>query len=161
MPVREADPAGPIPAAPGTYALLFHLPAAGRLQVGRLGLFSLPAGYCLYLGSALGPGGLAGRLGRHLRPPLAPHWHVDYLRRVAAVVELWWAASPVRGEHEWAAAAGRLTGATIPVPRFGAGDCRCPAHLYHYPARPAFGAFRALIGHAVPEAAFGRHTTDE
>jgi Uri superfamily endonuclease len=116
----------------GSYALLLHLAEVERIQVGRLGEWQFAAGYYLYLGSALGPGGLAARLRRHLVVEKRPFWHVDYLRCRSLVVAVWYAEEPVRHEHTWALAAGQLPGATIPVPRFGASDCRCPAHLIHF-----------------------------
>jgi Uri superfamily endonuclease len=51
----------------GTYALLLKLDKQERITVGRLGTFGFPAGYYLYVGSALGPGGLRARLARHRR----------------------------------------------------------------------------------------------
>jgi hypothetical protein len=30
----------------------------------------------------------------------------------------------------------QLPGMTIPVPRFGSSDCRCPAHLVYFGERP-------------------------
>jgi len=54
-------------AEPGTYALLLKLDKQERITVGRLGTFDFPAGYYLYVGSALGPGGLQARLARHRR----------------------------------------------------------------------------------------------
>lgn len=54
-------------AEPGTYALLLKLDKQERITVGKLGTFDLPAGYYLYVGSALGPGGLRARLTRHRR----------------------------------------------------------------------------------------------
>ncbi len=124
------------PKGPGTYCLILYRPAGGRISVGQLGQFEFPAGYYLYVGSALGSGGLAGRLRRHLNPNKRTHWHVDYLSEQAEVVEIWWAAGEARLEHIWATAAGRLPGAAVPVTGFGASDCRCQAHLFHYTDRP-------------------------
>ena len=54
-------------AEPGTYALLLRLDKQERITVGKLGTFDFPVGYYLYVGSALGPGGLRARLARHRR----------------------------------------------------------------------------------------------
>jgi Uri superfamily endonuclease len=54
-------------AEPGTYALLLKLDKQERITIGKLGTFDFPAGYYLYVGSALGPGGLRARLARHRR----------------------------------------------------------------------------------------------
>ncbi|WP_462322980.1 DUF123 domain-containing protein, partial [Halochromatium sp.] len=42
-----------------------------------------------------------------------------------------------RLEHRWAQALGALPGARWPLPRFGASDCRCPAHLVALPEPPS------------------------
>jgi len=36
----------------------------------------------------------------------------------------------------WAQACLRLPGARIPLPRFGASDCACPSHLFHFDHQP-------------------------
>jgi Uri superfamily endonuclease len=125
-----------LPTGKGTYGLLLRLDETREVEVGRLGRFAFKAGYYLYVGSALGPGGLAARLGRHLRGEKGPFWHIDYLRQVGVVTAVYWLESSVRYEHEWAAVAQQLPGAAIPVPRFGASDCRCPAHLFHFDRPP-------------------------
>ncbi len=124
------------PAEPGTYVLLLRVDHAQTLVVGRLGELAVIPGWYCYAGSALGPGGLRGRLRHHLAPVVRPHWHIDYLRRAATVEEVHWLASPQRLEHAWAAMLASLPGATVPFRRFGASDCRCPAHLVHFAARP-------------------------
>jgi Uri superfamily endonuclease len=127
---------GRFPSQKGTYGLLLHLSRPQQITVGRLGDFAFAAGYYLYLGSALGSGGLAARLKRHWRAEKGPFWHIDYLRQVGEITAVCWLESPERHEHGWAAAAQQLPGATIPVPRFGASDCRCPAHLFHFEQLP-------------------------
>jgi Uri superfamily endonuclease len=118
-----------LPTAKGSYALLLRLEEPAALQVGKLGKFAFAAGYYLYLGSALGPGGLAARLRRHLTADKRPFWHIDYLRPRTAVVGVWLSTDGRNWEHEWATAALALPGTTIAVPRFGASDCRCQTHL--------------------------------
>lgn len=98
--------------------------------MGALGSFDFPRGLYLYAGSAWGGGGLAARVGRHLRGDGRPRWHVDHLRRVAlpAFVALY----PHRREEcALAQQALALPGAQVVAPRFGASDCRCAAHLVH------------------------------
>jgi len=113
----------------GTYALLVHIRSATVLQVGRLGTVHLRPGYYVYIGSALGPGGLSGRINRHLRPTeeKRPHWHIDALTALGVIEEVWLAESGKRQECAWASVltkAGKLAAAG-----FGASDCRCPGHL--------------------------------
>ena len=51
-----------------------------EIVVGRLGVIQAERGYYVYVGSALGSGGLAARVGRHCRREKRLRWHVDYLR---------------------------------------------------------------------------------
>ncbi len=126
----------------GTYALLFRLDQPLALTVGRLGTVVLPAADLVYVGSALGPGGLQARLARHHRRDKRPYWHIDYLTlRVQPV--LWrLESSRERRECQWVREVLALPGAWVPVPGFGNGDCRegCPAHLIAVPS----GALPAL-----------------
>jgi sugar fermentation stimulation protein A len=87
------------------------------------------------VGSALG--GLGARLRRHARLTKRRHWHVDALREVASLVAV--VARPGRERLECAVAAQVCgwPGASRPVPRFGASDCRCAGHLIHVDRRPA------------------------
>ncbi len=121
------------------YILELYLIRPVTLQIGRLGEFTFPAGAYLYFGSACGPGGLHARLSRHLLPARAHrvHWHIDYLRAVAEVRAAGYlvlscqeqAGQPL--ECLWSQAVASLPGSRVPVPGFGASDCRsrCPAHL--------------------------------
>ncbi|HYO87028.1 MAG TPA: GIY-YIG nuclease family protein [Candidatus Limnocylindrales bacterium] len=138
--------ADPFPSAPGAYVLLLALTAPARLTVGRLGTFDFPPGYYTYVGSAHGPGGLAGRLKHHLAPTAQPHWHIDRLRKAAAVAAVWWCADEEIREHGWAAALANLSGGHIIARRFGASDCHCPSHLLHFAAHPDFAAFAECAG---------------
>ncbi len=124
-----APPLPDLPGAGGTYALGLMLAVEVQVTVGALGQGIFPPGLVLYVGSAWGPGGLAARLGRHLRGDGKPHWHIDALRRWATPVALWIAP----GEHlecNWARALVDLPGVRIAMSRFGASDCRCPSHLF-------------------------------
>ncbi len=123
------------PRAPGTYALVLKATRLEEILVGSLGLCQIQPGYLVYVGSALGPGGLRARLARHLRLDKPAHWHVNILT----------ARLPLRGVFAWpstqrleCAYVRRLLawpGATAAVPGFGSSDCRegCPAHLILLP----------------------------
>ena len=119
------------------------LPVTKVVSVGRLGTHHFPAGHYLYAGSALGPGGLAARLGRHTRQEKKKHWHIDYLRPFAQIEGVWLQVTGEQAECQWATAARRMPDAHVLVPRFGASDCRCPAHLTYHPVRPQLGDFAA------------------
>ncbi|MBI2939275.1 MAG: GIY-YIG nuclease family protein [Chloroflexi bacterium] len=102
--------------------------------MGRLGTFHFPAGWYVYVGSAMG--GLEQRVARHRHPSPIRRWHLDYLRAEAPVREVHLFPSPARRECDLARAVLALPFASVPVPRFGASDCRCPAHLAHFPGEP-------------------------
>jgi len=137
-----------IPPEPGFYALELHLTQPVHLRIGQIGEHRFPEGVYIYAGSALGPGGLRARLGRHLRAKeLSPHWHIDYLGQVAQAEAFVYirtapnkfrrfrAAAPeqvtIPIECLWSQSLSRMSGASIPVPGFGASDCHsgCHAHL--------------------------------
>lgn len=130
--------------ARGTYILILRLPAPAALTVGRLGSFPFAAGWYAYVGSAFGAGGLRGRLKHHLGREHGLHWHIDYLAQAATIEEIWYIASETGYEHHWANLLTALPDASLPVNRFGASDCKCPSHLFHFSARPSFDQFRAL-----------------
>jgi len=112
----------------GIYALILR--ASGTtIRVGALGGITLPKGYLIYVGSALGPGGLI-RVHRHLtlsREIRKPHWHIDYLLQDSgiSIISSLSAATSSRLECSLAEAIG---GAFIP--RFGSSDCSCRSHLF-------------------------------
>jgi Uri superfamily endonuclease len=135
---------------PGTYVLILNLPhSVADICIGRLGQFHFPAGWYAYAGSACGSGGLAARLARHLRRTKPLHWHIDYFRAHAHPVEIWYATGTQRRECAWAQTLSGLLSASVPVRRFGASDCRCPAHLVHFAVPPAWGAFADALGEPV------------
>lgn len=122
--------------SPGTYALILRSSQPSKLLVGKLGEMQVQPGFYIYVGSAFGPGGLQGRLSHHLRPPAFPHWHIDFLRQAAEVVDVWVLEGLEKSEHAWARALCAWPECSIPLLRFGASDCRCPAHLVYTPAWP-------------------------
>ena len=102
----------------------------------------LQPGYYVYLGSALGPGGLRARIAHHQKPSSRPHWHIDYLRAHTRFHCVWFSYSPRRREHQWARAAQRMSGAKIPLFGFGASDCDCRSHFYFFKGFPLRISFR-------------------
>ena len=134
------------PDSPGTYILVLRLSRPADITVGQLGRFEFPAGWYAYAGSAQGPGGLGARLSRHLRSQKVLHWHIDHLRTAAEPVAIWHVHGAAKRECAWADSLSRLLGASLPVPRFGSSDCRCPTHLVHFGAPPNAEAFAALAG---------------
>lgn len=142
---KERNPFEFIPAAPGAYLLELSLDAQTEIRTGRFaGLLLQPAVY-LYSGSACSPGGLRGRLARHIRPveEVRLHWHIDTLRQVARLHTIAWIplaeARFFDIECRWAQTLQDMPGATIPIPGFGSSDCRCGcrAHLVAFDYDPA------------------------
>jgi len=138
-------------ARPGTYALILYLHAPKNLQIGRLGGFDFAAGYYIYVGSAFGPGGLAARLGRHIKGPSKPHWHIDYLRDETVLEQVLCTTQNLRREHAWADVWYQLSPHPLPAPGFGASDCRCPAHLFYMPQAPDRQSFIQTLKTCYPE----------
>ena len=132
-----------LPAAPGSYVLVLAAPAPATVTVGRLGEMEVAPGWYLYTGSALGGGGLAGRLRHHLRPVARPHWHIDYLRQVAVLRAIWYVVDTVRWEHGLASLLGRMA-APVPCAGFGASDCSCATHAFYRETEPACDELAAL-----------------
>jgi len=114
----------------GTYALILWCGRDGRIEIGRLGRMRLQRGNYVYVGSALGPGGLRARIGHHQRLAVRPYWHIDYLRAHTRLHSVWLNYDGRRHEHEWARAIHNMKDALVPLPGFGASDCSCPSHLY-------------------------------
>lgn len=136
---------------PGTYLLIFFLHRACALKVGRLGHFNLVSGFYVYVGSALGSGGLRARLRHHLKPAKRPHWHVDYFSLLTPPKAICAAHGNHRREHDWAMRLGQLPNATQPIPGFGASDCRCVSHLYYFSTIPSLDKFHQQITECFPE----------
>jgi Uri superfamily endonuclease len=135
---------------PGAYALILHATGGQLITVGRLGDMLVVPGYYVYVGSALGPGGLDGRLRRHVAGTGKLHWHIDYLRRVTDVVEAWCSIGPERYEHVWASVLAQMAGAGVPIPGFGASDCICAAHLFYFAGAPVLTAFQRNLAVRTP-----------
>jgi Uri superfamily endonuclease len=131
----------PIPARPGTYVLLMAATQRRRLTIGRLGALAVREGCYCYVGSARGPGGLRARLRHHLGTARRLHWHIDYLRRAARPVAAWFSDDPSCSEHAWADILRAMPGASIPLRRFGASDCKCNSHLFWFATPPDFTEF--------------------
>lgn len=153
----DRPPSTIFPSDAGAYALVISVPRRSPIvyRAGRAATF--PAGLYVYLGSALGPGGLRARLGRHLRPIQAkhPHWHIDRLLECGKIVAVWWETTHARRECAWAAAI--APPGKIWPPGFGASDCSCPGHLVAIPSnhalRHAWGILKRDVT-AMHEAAF-------
>jgi Uri superfamily endonuclease len=139
------EPRVGLPPLPGTYALVLRFSRRMEIVVGRLGVLETQPGYYVYVGSALGPGGLAACVGRHCRREKTRRWHVDYLREAAQIEEVWYATGRNHRECRWARALSTLPGASMPLTGFGASDCGCPSHLCFFTLPPSVADFRKKL----------------
>ncbi len=112
----------------GIYCLLFRNTSC-TLCVGTLGAIAFRRGWHIYVGSALGSGGLV-RLERHTalsrNKDKNPKWHVDYLSGSRSFL-LRYTVSALTGERLECRLAAALGGENIPG--FGCSDCDCTSHL--------------------------------
>lgn len=125
-----------LPPRPGTYVLMLSISKPIRITVGKKGPFQFLSGWYAYVGSAMGPGGLAARVGRHLKIRKKAHWHIDYLRVSAHLIGVFWVAGTQAREHRWASHLGRMPLSGEPIKGFGCSDCKCEAHLFYFRQKP-------------------------
>ncbi len=114
----------------GVYQLLIFLSRTVPIRVGSKGIFTFPKGYYVYTGSA--GNGLKARVQRHLRRQKKHFWHIDYLLDHASVKQIF--VFP-RGRLDECSLARKMLSkpeAKAVVAKFGASDCRCPAHLAYF-----------------------------
>lgn len=107
-----------------TYQLVIDVAQTLRVAVGALGVHTFHPGRYVYTGSA--KRNLEARVRRHLSRDKRLHWHIDYLLVAPGV-----SVAEVRRFVTAECALNRRTAGTLPVPGFGAGDCRahCGSHL--------------------------------
>jgi len=130
----------------GIYCLVFENPDC-VVRVGALGDIAFVSGWHIYIGSALGSGGLK-RLMRHIsiarNRDRKPTWHVDYLL-TSSFFSLRYTVHGVTGDRLECRLATMLNEAGVPA--FGCSDCSCPSHLLYRqgdPQREILAAFRKL-----------------
>lgn len=130
----------------GVYCLIFENQDC-RLEIGKKGEFSFSAGFHIYVGSALGSGGLK-RVIRHIElfrnKDRKPRWHVDYIN-LNPSFRLVSAICAVTSAGLECPLASKIGGDT--VPGFGCTDCKCVSHLFYrkkYPSNEIIEAFEAL-----------------
>lgn len=102
-----------------------------NVRVGRLGRCTFPPGTYVYTGSARR--GLEARIARHHKKDKPLRWHIDYLtsRPEAQITRVERLAIPE-------CRANREVAGSVPVPGFGASDCRagCGSHLKYAGGEP-------------------------
>ncbi len=126
-PQADACPCLPEPDQ-GIYVLRIRLSAPLELTVGALPKRHHDPGTYWYVGSA--QRNLQSRISRHLKTDKKLRWHIDhFLANPEARIEAVFAKPAAKSQE--CATARSLGHHGEPVPRFGASDCRCSAHLIH------------------------------
>ena len=107
-----------------SYQIHIRIKAETNIKVGKLGIFTFPAGSYIYTGSA--KRNIKARVQRHQSTKKKLRWHIDYLlasrHAVIQRIELF---------DEEECHLNKRTDGTILINRFGAADCRhrCGSHL--------------------------------
>ncbi|MES0327741.1 MAG: GIY-YIG nuclease family protein, partial [Gammaproteobacteria bacterium] len=115
----------------GTYIVLLKSEQSKNIQIGKLAQLEIRKGYYIYIGSALGPGGVLARLKHHSKISRKPHWHLDYLRAETEFYQAYALLSLDRKECEWAVFMAQLAEVSEPMEGFGSSDCNCNTHLFY------------------------------
>jgi len=129
---------------PGTYALVLKSEKKQTAKIGKLGRLPIFPGWYIYVGSALGPGGLHTRICRHTKKRKKFRWHIDYLRFKLNLVAVWYTKNSKKMECEWSGIFQLQEGST-PIPKFGSSDCKCNSHLFFFENQPDFDSFSKQI----------------
>jgi len=135
-----------IEALPGSYLLVLESVDHQQIEVGCLGSLQLRPGFYLYVGSAFGPGGVRARVSHHARVAERCRWHIDYLRKVCRLNEIWCSYDSIRREREWVGILEATSRLTIPMTGFGASDHPGKSHLFYCATIPSFAAFSRRAG---------------
>ncbi len=135
------------PEQSGTYALIMRVPKLKKIKIGALGEYHIKPGSYTYIGSAFGPGGLRGRLRHHVlkKASAKSHWHIDYLRSIASIAEIWWTNDAIKREHDWALIFREQMNMETPITGFGSSDCTCISHLFYSHNNPNIRRFSRLV----------------
>jgi Uri superfamily endonuclease len=78
------------------------------------------------------------------KTPKVRHGHMDYLREVTDLAEVWYTADAQRRECRWARVFLQMNG-VVPLERFGAPDCACRSQLFFFEAVPSIRNFRRRL----------------
>jgi Uri superfamily endonuclease len=112
----------------GLYLLWLQLKADKSICIGSLGLMYFPRGLYVYVGSA--QRNRRARIERHLKLSKKQHWHIDYLREQAEIIDFNLLNGEKTDECLVAESLFRLGGERLF--RFGSSDCKCPGHLLFF-----------------------------
>ena len=116
----------------GTYLLFLINTSNIEISIGALGLVAFLEGVYVYVGSALGLGGIERRVRRHLSLTKKTFWHIDYFSKQAGVsiIAITEIISNQKLECE---ISNKLSQHSLSRTRkFGASDCSCEGHLLFF-----------------------------
>ncbi len=116
----------------GTYMTLLYNSEPQKIPVGQKGKYYFQEGYYVYVGS--GQNTLQKRMNRHRRTRKNCHWHIDYLRNHTQWLHNIPIRSPERLECQLAQSIKQI--ADTSIEGFGASDCSCKSHLFHFEQYP-------------------------
>ncbi len=108
-------------------------------------------GFYIYIGSAVGPGGVKARIAHHQKLQQRPHWHIDYLRKHADITAIWSSYDAEIREHQWAHCCAADPEISSPMKGFGSSDCRCHSHLFFRSVPPDYMTFQHRLMNLYPE----------
>jgi Uri superfamily endonuclease len=120
----------------GIYCLIFECITSKNIRIGALGEREFMLGWYLYVGSALGNGGLS-RVNRHIlfyhEQYRKPKWHVDYFMMDTSV--RFRKVICARTEINLECVLATIIGGDG-VSGFGCSDCDCETHLFYRKKMP-------------------------
>lgn len=114
----------------GLYQMIYYLPLAKVIKIGRLGEQYFTSGYYIYTGQARR--GLQARIRRHISRKKKLHWHIDYLSQHAICIAHRAYLYAEGQECALQALTAKLDGAQINHTGFGSSDCHCTSHLTYF-----------------------------
>jgi sugar fermentation stimulation protein A len=121
----------------GTYILTIKVIHDLNVIIGSLGLIFFPKGLYVYVGSAMADNGaltLLNRVKRHVLKGNTKkiHWHIDYLlnHEYVNIIRLY--LIPSKERYECVIAQEILKKTDKYITNFGASDCSCKSHLFHF-----------------------------
>ena len=123
----------------GTYLLFLLIQQDISLTIGALGFKLFHQGNYIYVGSALGPGGLEKRIARHIRQEKKIFWHIDYLLKNNFVNII--AYGKILSDHKIECSVvdqiiGIFHEKSLIINNFGSSDCNCKSHLLYFNKKP-------------------------
>lgn len=138
------DTNGLFPSTKGTYVLVMALSKSVSVTYSRRDhVLKMKKGWCYYVGSAFNSGGFQARVGRHILLDKKKRWHIDYLRPLVQMKEVW-LLPDVAVECEISNHFKKMSGSPA---QFGASDCHCESHLFYSRLKVRFSDFKAVCGH--------------